>query len=100
MSVNEQKVEEFENKYKETIFSKIGEAVESQQKTISLTSQNAKNIGQLNVDIPNASISTNNKIVEISQEFKKAGISMFSHKFETYDIVSSSLVGEKTFKTS
>ena len=94
MSINKQKVEEFEKKYKEAIFSKIGEAVESQQKTISLTSQNAKNIGQLNVDIPNASISTNNKIVEISQEFKKAGISMFSHKFETYDIVSSSLVGD------
>lgn len=94
MAIDKKRVEEFEKIYKETLFSKISEARTKQFESINLMTTNARNIGQSNVNIPNASTTLNNKIVELSQVFKNAGISMFSSKLEDFDVVSSSFLGD------
>lgn len=46
------------------------------------------------MNIPNISITLNNKLVELSHIFQKAGISMFSRELKDYDIVCSSFLGD------
>lgn len=94
MAIDKKRVEEFEKQYKDTIFSKIGEVGSKQFEAISQMTTNATNLGQSQVNIPNASTTLNNKLVELSHVFKKAGISMFSKELEDYDIVSSSFLGD------
>lgn len=94
MDIDKKQVDDFEKKYKDAIFSKIGEVGSKQFEAISQMTTNATNLGQSHVSIPNASITLNNKIVELSHEFRKAGISMFSKEFEDYGFVGSSFVGD------
>lgn len=93
MSIDKQKLEEFEKKYKDTIFNKIAEAGSKQFEGITQMETNARNLGQSQVRIPNANTTLNNKLVELSHEFKRAGISMFTKEFEDYGLVGSSFVG-------
>lgn len=92
MIKNKLKVEEFEKEYKENIFRKISESSSKQLESIKLITTSARNIGKINENIPNSSITLNNKLVELSNQFRKAGISMFSSKLADYDIVSSSFL--------
>ena len=94
MSIDKNQVDDFEKEYKDTIFSKIGEVGSKQFEAISQMTTNATNLGQSHVSIPNASTTLNNKLVELSHEFKKAGISMFSKEFEDYGFVGSSFLGD------
>lgn len=94
MAIDKKKVEEFEKQYKDTIFSKIGDISSKQFDAISQMTTNATNLGQSQVNIPNAIITLNNKLGELSHVFKKAGISMFSKELEDYDIVSTSFLGD------
>lgn len=94
MSIDKKQVDDFEKKYKDAIFSKIGEEGSKQFEAISQMTTNATNLGQSHVSIPNASTTLNNKLVELSHQFRKAGISMFSREFEDYGFVGSSFVGD------
>lgn len=94
MDIDNKQVEEFEKRYKDTIFSKINEVGSSQFELISQMKKNVTNLGQTQVSIPNVYITLNNKIVELSQEFRKAGISIFSKEFENYNLVGSSFLGD------
>lgn len=94
MARDKKRIDEFEKKYKDVIFSKINEVSSKQFESIKLMTTNARNIGQANVDIPNASITLNNKLVELSRIFKSAGISMFSSEQEKHDYVGSSFLGD------
>ena len=94
MAVDNKQVEEFEKKYKDTIFAKIREIGSTQFEAISKMTTNATNLGQSHVSIPNVSTTLNNKIVELSHEFENAGISMFSKEYEDYDFVNSSFLGD------
>lgn len=94
MAIDRKRVEEFEKKYKDTIFNKIGELGSKQFEAISQMTTNATNLGQSQVNIPNVSTTLNNKLVELSHVFKKSGISMFSSALEAYDIVDSSFLGD------
>ena len=94
MAVDNKQVEEFEKKYKDTIFAKIIEVGSTQFEGISKMTTNATNLGQSHVSIPNVSTTLNNKIVELSHEFRNAGISMFSKEFEDYGFVGSSFLGD------
>lgn len=78
MPIDKKTLEDFEKKYKDAIFNKISEVRSKQFEEISQMITNATDLGQSNVRIPNASITLNNKLVELSQLFKKSGISMFS----------------------
>lgn len=94
MNIDKKQVEEFEKKYKDTIFTNISEVGSKQFETISQMTTNATNLGQSHVSIPNVSTTLNNKIVELSHEFRNAGISMFSKEFEDYGFVGSSFLGD------
>lgn len=94
MAVHKQRVEDFEKKYKDTIFDKIAEASSMQFEAISQITASARILGQSQPSIPNVSITLNNKLVELSHIFQKAGISMFSSEKENCDIVSSSFLGD------
>lgn len=94
MNIDKKQLEEFEKKYKDTIFTKISEVGSKQFETISQMTTNATNLGQSHVSIPNVSTTLNNKIVELSHEFKNAGISLFSKEFEDYGFVGSSFLGD------
>ncbi len=94
MDKNRIKMQQFERQHKETLFSKINEVGSKQFDSISSLTTSAKDIGQSNVDIPNASTTLNNKIVELSKEFEKAGLSMFASKIELYDTIGSSFLGD------
>ena len=92
--MDKKRVEEFEKQYKDNIFGKIGEVGSKQFESISQMTTNATNLGQSQVSIPNVSTTLNNKLVELSHVFRKAGISMFSKELEDYDVVSSSFLGD------
>lgn len=94
MSIDKQELEEFEKKYKDTIFNKIAEAGSKQFEGITQMETNARNLGQSQVRIPNANTTLNNKLVELSHEFKRVGLSMFSKELEGYDMAGSSFIGD------
>ena len=92
MTMDKRRVEEFEKIYRDEIFSEISEIRYKQLEEINLMTINARNMGQSNDDIPSTNITLNNKLVELSQIFKKAGISKFSSELEDYDFVTSSFM--------
>lgn len=94
MDIDNKQVDEFEKKNKEIIFTKIRKAGSEQFETINQMITNAKKIGQSQVSIPDVSTTLNNKIVELSHEFRKAGISMFSKEYEDLGFVGSSFLGD------
>lgn len=92
--IEDKRVKEFETKYRDEIFEDIYKIRSKEKEIIDLMTENSKKLGLSEFDIPRISITVNNKLVELSQEFKRAGISMFSSKQEEYDIVSSSFIGD------
>ena len=92
--IEEKRVEEFENKYKNEIFDGLYKIRDNEKEIIDLIVANSKKLGITDLELPKISITVNNKLVELSQEFKTSGISMFSSKQEELDLVSSSLIGD------
>ena len=92
--IEDKRVEEFETKYRDEIFEAMYKIRSKEKEIIDLMIENSKKLGLSEFDIPRISITVNNKIVELSQEFKSAGISMFSSKQEEYDMVNSSFIGD------
>lgn len=92
--IEDKRVEEFETKYRDEIFEAMYKIRSKEKEVIDLMIENSKKLGLSEFDIPRISITVNNKIVELSQEFKSAGISMFSSKQEEYDMVNSSFIGD------
>ena len=94
MAIDKEEVEKAERKYKEKFFGRIRRIGSEQTEAISLIAENARIIGLSNVNIPNAGITLNNKLIELSREFKRAGISMFSSEYKDYDVAASSFLGD------
>lgn len=98
MAITDEQVQEFERDYKSKLFGMINEFSNEQAKLI----QNVQTTAQyanIDIELPNTGITLNNKIIELSHEFRRAGISMFSEKIEDYgllgpDFVGPSLIGE------
>ena len=93
MSIDKKEVEEFENKSKDMIYNKISEVFSKQYEIIGQMETATRNLGQSQVEIPNACVTLNNKLRELSNEFHKSGISMFAKENEKYGYVGSSFVG-------
>ena len=70
-----------EEKNKKMVLDIIISINSKQNETINLIKTNLKNMGQLDNNIPNTAITVNNKLVELSQEFKRHGISMLDSDF-------------------
>lgn len=93
MSISEKDIKEHEDRYKNLLYDKIGEIISNQSKVITQISKTGKYV-DIDTDLPNLGITFNNKLNELSQIFKKAGISMFANPNEEYDFVGSNFVGD------
>ncbi len=86
MSISEKDIKEEEDKYKNAIYGEV----EKMNCTLSeIIEQYTNN----STKIPNISITFNNKLNEISQIFKRAGISMFAEYNKEYDFIDINFVG-------
>lgn len=94
MSAEKQDIKEFERKYKEQLFEKINEVFSKQSQTIDIITENANDLGQANIEMPNTGTLVNNKIIELSHIFEESGISIFSSKSKDYNFVTSSFLGD------
>lgn len=79
--VKDEEVKKFESEYKKAIYDAIGR-INSSEMITSIESL-GKHV-DCKLDLSNYSIRLNNKIVELSHEFEKAGLSIFSEKIEDY----------------
>jgi len=93
MSVSEEDFKKFEDKYKSFLYEKIEELISKQLKAIERINK-AREIIDIETDIPNTGITFNNKINELAKIFEKAGVSMFADSNEKYPLVYSNLVGD------
>ena len=86
MSISEKDIRTDEDIYKNVLYDKIGEMISRQSEIITKIDEIEKYLG-IEADIPNIAITFNNKLIEISQIFRNAGISMFAKYNEKYDLV-------------
>lgn len=86
--------EEYDNLRKKEIFDLINSIYAGQVENINIMEQTGKYLGLRNIDIPNIGVTINNKLMEISKQFKEAGISIFSEKIEKYNRFTTSFVGD------
>lgn len=93
MSISEKDIKEKENRYKKLIYNKIDEVTSKQAQVIKQIEQIEKEI-DINTDLPIMGTTFNLKLSKLSQEFKKAGISMFAEPNKKLDFVSSNFVGD------
>lgn len=95
MSMNIEKIspEEFEKERKEMFFNTIQAISNRLVMKIDIEKIIHSIFGRSSLNIPNVSISVNNKVVELSNLFKKAGISMFYSVSGKYNNVNSSYIG-------
>lgn len=95
MSITEKDVQKYEEKYKNILYKSIENIMENMFDTINSNRRIAKNLDlDVDIDLPNIGVTLNNKINEIANEFKDAGISMFATPNNKYDFVSSNFVGD------
>ena len=88
----EDRINDFEKKHKEFVYGKISELIDSQHAIINSMEESFDNESSLNIQ--NTAITTNNKIVELSNYFRKAGLSMFSKFNDVDNIIESSFIGD------
>jgi len=93
VAVDNKEVKEFEDKFKEALFGKVGEISSKQHELIAGIQESGKFV-DLESDWPNLGITLNNKLVELQHEFQNAGLSMYSQEFKDYGFVGSSFVGD------
>ena len=95
MSIDElEKLDELEKKYKDVIFNKIRQSILENSAVIRKIELDSEWLGQSRVGkIYNSSTTLNNKLVELSHVFEKAGTSMFITRSEKYDFYGISFLG-------
>ena len=75
--------QEFEEEYKSTTYDAIAELGSMQAKVILDIQKTGKSFN-LGNDLRNIAITANNKLVELQHEFERAGISIYTQKYENY----------------
>ena len=98
MALSDKEVKDFEDKYKKGLLDKIIEVSLKQTKLNSQIEQFEEYMG-LDPNLPNISITLNNKLVELQHQFEDAGISMYATKIENYgplhqNFIISTFIGE------
>lgn len=84
MAVDDKEVKAFEDTYKKILFDKIRDVISKQAELILQIQQIGKSAG-LDTDLTNIGITLNNKLVQLQNQFKAAGISMHSTVIEDFD---------------
>lgn len=98
MEVDKERLEEFETRMKVPMFEEIQEICDAQTESIQLMKATAKSLGLKEFEVDNSSIILNNKIVELSHVFKRAGVSMFSRIEKNSGSISPSFLGDTIIK--
>lgn len=98
MAVDDNEVKEFEEKYKNKLFSVVKQMITEQARIIEQIHNLGTYVG-IDEDIPNMGITLNNKLNELQREFQRAGTSMYSSRVEDYgplelNFATSSFVGD------
>ena len=98
MVLSDKEVKDFEDKYKKGLLDKIIEVSLKQTKLNSQIEQFEEYMG-LDPNLPNISITLNNKLVELQHQFEDAGISMYATRVENYgplhqNFITSPFIGE------
>lgn len=98
MMTNDKKVEEFESKYKDTLFGRIYK-ISSEISIIIKQIQKSNNYIDSNAIYYNIGFECINKIIELSRQFEHSGISMFSKSGKVNgvpnsDFVTTSFIGK------
>ena len=93
MKINEEEIQKFEENYKERLFEKLSTLIQKQKTTNESINILSNKIG-IELEMPNIAITMNNKIVELSNEFKRHNLSMFVEPIEEIDTISTNLVGQ------
>ena len=93
MSISGKDIITYEDSYKKLLYDKIGEIISKQSEVVTQIGKTGQYV-DIDTDIPNIGITFNNKLNELSQIFKKAGISMFAESNEKYNFVGSNFVGD------
>lgn len=92
MDLNEdQKI--FEERYKNAVYSKIGDGIDTFWTTIAPLSSHLAHLG-IQYKPTNPYISINNKISELACIFRENGLSIYSEQLPEYKCVSTNLLGE------
>lgn len=92
MSINEKDIIEGEKKYKNILYNMISKTISKLSDIIKQIQKAGEHI-DIDTDIPNMGTTFNNKLNEISHEFKRSGISLFIDVDEKRDYIDSSFVG-------
>lgn len=83
MGITDTKVKEYETKVKEIYYNVILDVKEKESRVI-MDLQNSARKLNINENIPNMWTSINNKYIELSRQFERSGISIYSKKLEEY----------------
>lgn len=93
MSMDNKEIRELEETYKDRLFEKITKISSDLSEIISQVQKTSRDI-DLESDLPNLGITLNNKLVELQQEFKNAGLSIYIKKYENNGVIGTSFIGD------
>ena len=93
MSITEKQIKAYEEREKKELYDEISKLISDQTEIIELVKPVGRYLG-FDINIPNIGITFNNKIIEVAQEFKEAGISMYAEVNQEYNYIDSNMVGD------
>ena len=94
-NMDELKIDEenLEKQYKEALYNSL-QIVMEKTNAIKKTLEKIMKKTNIEVEISNIAITINNKLIEMQNQFKEAGISMYTERYDDAKFVGTSLVGD------
>lgn len=93
MNSSPKDIQEYEKLYRDLLYKNIEEITSTQTETLTQIKNTGKYV-DIDTDLPNIVITFNNKLSELYQIFKKAGISMFAELNGKTGVIGPNFVGE------
>ena len=93
MAIDDKKVKEFEDNYREKLFNSFRTISLNQSKVFAAT-EKIRRENNLITDLPNIGITLNNKLVQLQHEFENVGISIYLEKTENCKEIKLNYIGE------
>ena len=87
-------IEEYEERSKKIFFAKMVNYYTKLGEDLEIFKEGVPYVIEENLEFPNIGITANNKFVELIQEFKKNGLSIFASEYKKTKSISSSLIGD------
>ena len=96
IDINKRKkeIEAYDQEHRDSIISRLNYLNEEYTKLIDQIELNVKVLEHSQHQVNNIAITINNKLVEIANEFRRVGLSLYSQYHEDMDLVSNSFIGD------